>query len=472
MLHPFSALMKTLLFVNLIFVPFQLLAQSGPSDTTSLFTPNNHIIAQKDSAVTKSGQVFNQLDSVLPLSSAFVDSSKVARYIVRQRDSINQKVQSWQAKQDSLLSPIDTLQQKIDDVQRRVVSFQDSLINRLPLQQATQHLRTEEAEALPEEVTQVTQSVLVKNPMSQLQVPKLTSQLPNLPPPVHAVQEHATAWQQKLSTYPATLSEYKGKASQYITPLNQGSEAIGQQVLQRAPESDLLHQNQDGLFNFSDRQGFAQQQQRAQLQQRVMASAKDHFAEHGEALQDAQEQLGKLKKKYSAVNGDTQQKRSSLQGTPLGKRIIYGGSMQLQRVPSLSIDLSPQLAYQWNKRINSGIGLVYRLVPEGGIKKMRQQLASNNAIYGGRVYAEYEVIRSLLLHGEYERLSERVATTGENLTGRQWQSSLLAGVGKTYQISGKWQGSVLLLYNFRHGQQTIHSRPWVVRFGFQRVSSK
>ena len=118
MLRPFSALVKTILFINLIFAPFQLLAQSGPSETASLFTPNNHIIAQKDSAVTKSGQVFNQLDSVLPLSSAFVDSSKVARYIVRQRDSINQKVQSWQAKQDSLLSPIDTLQQKIDDVQR------------------------------------------------------------------------------------------------------------------------------------------------------------------------------------------------------------------------------------------------------------------------------------------------------------------------------------------------------------------
>ena len=317
--------------------------------------------------------------------------------------------------------------------------------------------------------------------MSQLQVPKLTSQLPNLPPPVHAVQEHATVWQEKLSTYPATLSEYKDKASQYITPLNQGSKALEQQVLQRAPESELLQpggdplggtpQNQEGLFDFSNRQGFAQQQQRAQLQQRVMASAKDHFAEHGEALQDAQEKLGMLKKKYSDINGDTQQKRSSLQGTPLGKRLIYGGTMQLQRVPSLSIDLSPQLAYQWNKRISSGIGLVYRLVPEGGLKKLRQQLASDNAIYGGRLYGEYEVVRSLLLHGEYERLSERVTATSENLTGRQWQTSLLAGVGKTYQIAGKWQGSVLLLYNFRHQQQSIHTRPWVFRFGFQRSGS-
>ena len=142
--------------------------------------------------------------------------------------------------------------------------------------------------------------------------------------------------------------------------------------------------------------------------------------------------------------------------------------MQLKRTPSLSIDLSPQLAFQWNKRISSGVGVVYWLVPEGGLKKLRQQLADNSAIYGGRVYWEYEVVRSLLLHGEYERLSQRLATTGENLTDRQWQSSLLAGIGKTYQIAGKWQGSALVLYNFRHQQQDIHTRPWVVRFGFQR----
>lgn len=115
--------------------------------------------------------------------------------------------------------------------------------------------------------------------------------------------------------------------------------------------------------------------------------------------------------------------------------------------------------------------MVYRLAPEGGIKQLKRQLASNNAVYGGRLYGEYEVVRGLLLHGEYERLSQGVAATDERPGSRRWQTSLLAGVGKTYQIAGKWQGSVLLLYNFRHGQQTIHSRPWVVRFGFQRVST-
>ena len=399
------------------------------------------------------------------------------RYVARQRDSINQKVQHWQDTQDSLLSPLDTLQQRMDATQRRAQTLRDSLNKRVPLQQVTEPLASEATEALPEEITQAVSNSSLKKALPQISIPKVASQLPDLPLPVHAVWEHATAWQEKLSTYPATLSEYQSKASQYTTPLNQGSQALEQQVLQHAPESELLQlggnpQNQEGLFDFSDRQAFTQQQQRAQLQQRVLASAKDHFAEHGEVLQDAQQQLGKLKKKYSMVQGDTQQKRSSLQGTPLGKRLVYGGSMQLQRTPSLSIDLAPQLAYQFNKRISSGVGVVYRLAPEGGFKKFKQQLTGNSAIYGGRLYGEYEVLRSLLLHAEYEQLSQRIATTGEDFTGRRWQTSLLAGVGKTYQIAGKWQGSVLLLYNFRHRQQDIYTRPWVVRFGFQRVGSK
>ena len=387
-----------------------------------------------------------------------------------------QQVQCWQAEKDSLLNPLDTLQQRIGAAQRRVRTFQDSLYQEVPIQQVTGTI--EAKEILPTEVANAVPSSSVIEDLPPVNLPKVTSQLPDLPAPLHALRKHTTAWQEKLSTYPATLSEYQGKASPYTSSLNQGSQALEQQVLQRAPESELLQLggtplggtplNQEGLFDFSNREAFSQQQQRAQLQQRVMASAKDHFAEHGEVLQGAQQQLGKLKKKYSEVNGDTQQKRSSLQGTPLGKRLVYGGTMQLQRTPSLSIDLAPQLAYQFNKRISSGVGVVYRLAPEGGIKKLRQQLTGNNAIYGGRLYGEYEVVRSLLLHGEYERLSQRVATTGENLTDRQWQSSLLAGIGKTYRIAGKWQGSVLLLYNFRHGQQTIHSRPWVVRFGFQR----
>ncbi len=414
-----------------------------------------------------------RLDSLRHLPITFIDSSNVARYVARQRDSINQKMQHWQAKQDSLLSPLDTLQQRMDVTQRRAKTLQDSLNKRVPLQQVTEPLASEAAEALPEEVTQAVSGSFLKAMIPQSSLPKVASQLPDLPSPVHAVREHATAWQEKLSTYPATLSEYQSKASQYNTPLNQGSQALEQQVLQHAPESELLQQsgnpqNQEGLFDFSNREAFSQRQQRAQLQQRVIASAKDHFAEHGEVLQDAQQQLGKLKKKYSEVNGDTRQKRSSLQGTPLGKRLVYGGTMQLQRSPSLSIDLAPQLAYQFNKRISSGVGLVYRLSPEGGLKELRQQLTSNNAVYGGRLYGEYEVVRSLLLHGEYERLSQQVAATDERPGRRRWQTSLLAGVGKTYQIAGKWQGSVLVLYNFRHQQQSIHSRPWVIRFGFQR----
>ncbi len=462
--------MRTLLLLGLLFANIHLFAQVTPDSLLPPTKIGQQEPVRKDSLDVRIRQAHRRLDSLRQVPRSRVDSLRAMQYGQHQRDSLHQQVQRWKAQRDSLLRPSDTLQHKINQTQQRVRSWQDSMTQKIPAP-ASEAIRSATSEALPDEVTDV---LSYSQQLPNFNLPRMTYQLPNLPPPVHAVREHATVWQEKLSTYPATLSGYQGKTSPYTSALNQGSEALDQQVLQHAPESELLQTggSSEGLFDFSDRAGFAQQQQRAQLQQRMIASAKDHFAEHGEVLQDAQQQLGKLKKKYSEVNGDTRQKRSSLQGTPLGKRLVYGGTMQLQRTPSLSIDLAPQLAYQFNKRISSGVGLVYRLAPEGGLKQLRQQLTSNNAVYGGRLYGEYEVVRSLLLHGEYERLSQRVATTGENLTDRQWQSSLLAGVGKTYQIAGKWQGSVLVLYNFRHQQQTIHSRPWVVRFGFQRVSSK
>ena len=463
---------RILLLLCLLLANLSGFSQATSDSLQQLTTTEKLLLSRKDSLEVTFQQIQDRSDSLSHLPHRTADSLAVVRYIARQQDSITQQLQRWKARKDSLLSPLDTLQQKKNGIQRRLHTFQDSLDKRVPLRQVTEPFRSEVTDALPEEITQAVSNSSFKKTLPQISIPKITSQLPDLPPPVHAVREHAAAWQEKLSTYPATLSEYQDKASPYTSSLKQGSQALEQQVLQHAPESELLQNNQEDLFDFSNREVFAQQQQRAQLQQRVIASAKDHFAEHGEVLQDAQQQLGKLKKKYSVVNGDTQQKRSSLQGTPLGKRLVYGGTMQLQRTPSLSIDLAPQVAYRWNKRISSGVGLVYRLAPEGGIKKLRQQLTGNNAIYGGRLYGEYEVVRSLLLHGEYERLSQRVATTGENLTDRQWQSSLLAGIGKTYQIAGKWQGNVLMLYNFRHQQQDIHTRPWVVRFGFQRVCSR
>ena len=177
------------------------------------------------------------------------------------------------------------------------------------------------------------------------------------------------------------------------------------------------------------------------------------------------------------VQGDVRQKRSSLQGTPFGERLVYGGNVQINRTPSLAVDLSPQLAYRWSKRISTGVGGTYWLT----LSKDYKSISTDNATYRGRAFAEYGVFRGFLLHGEYERMSQVRPAVNQDVPRRTGQTSLLAGIGKTYRIGGhrghgrrghgRWQGSVLVLYNFRHRQQDLHYRPWIFRFGFQRAVS-
>ena len=296
--------MRLFLFCYLSFVSVSVSAQTTSDSSFREATTKTQLIKNTDSLHLQIHGLQKKLDSLRQLPGTPIDRSKTIRYVIRQRDSVSQQVQRWEARKGNLLSPLDSLQQKINASKHSVNTFQDTLIQYVPICQVLDPLKGEAD--LPEEVTRAIPSSSINKILSSASLPKLTSQLPNLPPPVHAVREHAAVWQEKLSIYPATLSEYQDKASSYTSAVDQGSEALEQQVLQHAPESELLQTggSSEGQFDFSNREAFAQQQQRAQLQQRVIASAKDHFAEHGEVLRDAQQQLGKLKKKYSMVQGD------------------------------------------------------------------------------------------------------------------------------------------------------------------------
>ena len=456
--------MRLLLLLLLLLVGPSLSAQVTPDSLLHRTTVGRQMLSQGDSLNEQTRRAQRQLDSLHRLPYTTFDSSRVGLYRQRQRDSLQQQVRHWQAKQDSLLSPLDTAQQKLNTVRQRTQTFQDSLKQHIPIPGGAEAIYSVAGEQLPDPLA--IPSVGQRLPESTL--PKLAPQRPDLPEPIHAVREHAADWQEKLSKYTSGLSEYQNKAAAYTTSLQQGGQVIEQQALQQLPEDQLLQRNQAALQDWKARQAFSKEQQQAQLQQRLLASAQNHFAHHSESLRKAQAQLVDLKRKYTLVQGTQKQKRSSLQGKPLGERLVYGGTMQILKGPPLAFDLSPQLAYRFNRRVTSGLGATYRLA----LSDDYRSVVTTDAVYGGRIFVEYEAIKSFLLHGEYERMSQVVPSTNQDVSSRSWQTSVLAGIGKTYRITGKLQGSVLLLYNFRHQQQSVHTRPWIVRFGFQRSSSR
>ena len=269
------------------------------------------------------------------------------------------------------------------------------------------------------------------------------------------------------ATTKATLPNIK--VSQYTTPLQQGSQALEQQALQKTPGGELLQKQHQGLETWKGEQSLTAEEQQAQMQEMLLTTAQDHFATHSKELQAAQSKLQDLKKKYRQVqtDQDVYVKKSSLEGEPFGKRLTYGGTMQVLTQPQLAFDLSPLLGYRFNKRFTLGVGVTYRLA----LAKNPVSIITENATYGGRAYAEYHLIKSFLLHAEYERMSQITPAADQDTTRRNWQTSLLVGVGKTYRITNRLQGSVLFLYNLRHDKQNVYPQPFIIRAGFQ-ISGK
>ena len=466
-----------LLLLPLLLISFTLSAQEFSDSLLRQSPAGERILHRKDTLHQRVTRLQTKLDSLRPSQQALLDSTRMDRYRQARQDSIQQKKQRWQAKRDSLLSPLDTFQQR---AKQKVTTLRDTLSQKAPVQKVVkgvQKIRSvgqgslettavSSAGKLPAELPNAN----LKSRLPALSVPTVASEMPSLPPPVNAIQQHSAKWQHKLGQYKSTLSQHQSKATHYTAPLQQGSKALEQQALKKIPGGKLLQENQQGLQSWKGQQAPDAKAQQAKLQEELLATAQDHFAHHGKELQAAQSKLQDLKKKYRQVQTDQDVfvKKSSLEGEPLSKRLTYGGTMQLLRQPNLAFDLSPLLGYRFNKRFALGVGATYRLA----LSKDPIRIHTDNAIYGGRVFTEYTLIRSFLLHAEYERMSQVASVTPEETVSRQWQTSLLLGIGKTYRITNRVQGSMLLLYNLRHDQQSIYPRPWMIRLGFHMSGNK
>ncbi|GAB3196057.1 hypothetical protein ABID22_001707 [Pontibacter aydingkolensis] len=144
-------------------------------------------------------------------------------------------------------------------------------------------------------------------------------------------------------------------------------------------------------------------------------------------------------------------------------RLYFGGSFGLQFGNYTNISLLPILGYKVTDKFSVGPGFVYHFIRTGG------QTFQN---FGGRVFAQHEVLGgiinsgALLVHAEYEALSYenywRTNNGAFELTRRMVYTPL-AGLGYR-QSAGRGSFDLLLLYNF-NDVDSPYSNP-VIRAGF------
>jgi hypothetical protein len=140
-------------------------------------------------------------------------------------------------------------------------------------------------------------------------------------------------------------------------------------------------------------------------------------------------------------------------------RMFWGGSFGLQFGTYTNISLLPVVGYKATETFWVGIGGVYHF-------QRYQKMNFNN--YGGRVFAQQQVLDNFLIHAEYEHLSVEYPDNFTNGSFDRLRQSIglpMAGLGYRQRIGVKATADILVLYNFNDTFPSPYSNP-VIRAGF------
>ncbi len=146
---------------------------------------------------------------------------------------------------------------------------------------------------------------------------------------------------------------------------------------------------------------------------------------------------------------------------PFRERIFTGGNIGLQFGTVTYIDISPKIGYKLTDKAAAGIGATYIYVSD----KRYKGYEYTTDIYGGRVFAQYQVFENVMAYSEFEVLNAEVIDDLTYKLSRQNIPSLLAGGGYVQPIGGSSNVVILVLWNLLESRYSIYQNP-IIRIGF------
>ncbi len=197
--------------------------------------------------------------------------------------------------------------------------------------------------------------------------------------------------------------------------------------------------------------------------------SQSELIENNETLSKAHKQIAKNKRKYlslpSSAHLEQGTKHTSLDHLTFWERFKIGGNLRISQRKYFDIDFSPSIAYMFNTKWSVGSEFVIRS-QFGGNRRWYRSFSSDT--YGGRLFADYFVIKSFFAHAEYERIYKPALPGTSEKPDRMVVPGAFAGVGKTFDLGKQVKGRVIVQYNFIYDQdRAAYPGPWVVRFGFE-----
>lgn len=148
---------------------------------------------------------------------------------------------------------------------------------------------------------------------------------------------------------------------------------------------------------------------------------------------------------------------------PFKDRIFISPDLGLQFGTVTLVNISPKVGYRITEKFAAGLGGTYIYINDKTYKSYGYINESN--IYGGNVFAQYQIFEQIRLYTEYELLDIEIFDSFSRKTRREIVPSLLAGGGYSQPLGGNSSIVILVLYNLLDGPNSIYSNP-VIRFGF------
>ena len=148
------------------------------------------------------------------------------------------------------------------------------------------------------------------------------------------------------------------------------------------------------------------------------------------------------------------------QSMSLKDRLFFGGNLGLNFGSLTLINVSPLVGVRLTDKLGVGVGPTYTYFSD-----RRSTYKFETESYGGRLFAQYRIVESVLLYSEYELINTEVPNLLYTALERRNISSLFLGGGYIQQIGRSSAVSITLLYNVLEGDYPIYENP-LIRTGF------
>ncbi len=410
-------------------------------------------------AAKATGRLQQRIDSLNNLN--FSTASLVSRL-----DSVNQwkdqKLSAIQSKADSLKEKVNNKIQSLNlpDELREKTSQLTSMMDKL-------NVSLPDA-AFPD--LNFGKDMSIDLPGVNTSLPGLDNSLPGLPntPGVNlpsgdlnGLTDQGKSYQakipQNIPTGMEDISAVIEKQAGEVVPLGEIQKQIG--------EADQLKEMAGQL---SDQEALRQK-----LKEEVQQQAIDHFAGKEQQLQQAMEQMAKLKRKYSSLNSlsEIPKKRpNEMRGKPFIERVVPGIALQLQtKNDHILTDFNLYVGYRFTGRFTSGAGWNQRI---GYDTKQYTWSPSEMSIYGPRAFSEFRLGNGFYPRAEVEVMNAFVPPLIHRATPdagqREWVWGAFVGMKKEYRFIKNVKGTALIMFRlFNPDHKSPYADVLNARFGFE-----